>query len=308
MKRAVSISIGSSKRDKLVEINILGQTVQLERIGTDGDMKKAAQLYADLDGKVDAFGVGGTDLGLMVDRHWYPLYSVASLVKGIHQTPVVDGYGLRFTLESLCGPFLNEHLAPYLDKYGRRVLVTSAVDRWGMSHSFASSGYECIYGDLLFSLGVGLPLRSERWVKILAAILMPVMGRVPFHWIYPTGEQQDKRTPRWENYFSWANIIAGDCHYITRYMPDHMEGKVIVTNTTTPQDREMFCSAGVKYLLTTTPVLDGRSFGTNMMEAALVAASGRRDPIDYRHSEQYLKDLQLMVREMEMQPQLQELS
>jgi hypothetical protein len=28
-------------------------------------------------------------------------------------------------------------------------------------------------------------------------------------------------------------VIAGDCHYITRYMPDDLEGKVIVTNTTT---------------------------------------------------------------------------
>ena len=63
MKRAVSISIGSSSRDKKVEINLLGETVSLERIGTDGDMEKAAQLYGELDGKVDAFGVGGALLG-----------------------------------------------------------------------------------------------------------------------------------------------------------------------------------------------------------------------------------------------------
>jgi hypothetical protein len=38
MKRAVSISIGSSKRDKAVVVELLGEQVSIERIGTDGDM------------------------------------------------------------------------------------------------------------------------------------------------------------------------------------------------------------------------------------------------------------------------------
>ena len=42
MKRAVSISIGSSKRDKSVDVELLGEEVRIERIGTDGDMEKAA--------------------------------------------------------------------------------------------------------------------------------------------------------------------------------------------------------------------------------------------------------------------------
>jgi len=58
-------------------------------------------------------------------------------------------------------------------------------------------------------------------------------------------------------------------------MPDDMNGKVIVTNTTTPEDVELFRKCGVKYLVTTMPVLDGRSFGTNVMEAALIALSGK---------------------------------
>ena len=45
MKRAVSISIGSSTRDKAVEIELLGETVRLERIGTDGDMEKKLPVY-----------------------------------------------------------------------------------------------------------------------------------------------------------------------------------------------------------------------------------------------------------------------
>ena len=67
MKRAVSISIGSSKRDKKVEVDLLGEKVSIERIGTDGDMEAAALKFKELDGKVDAFGVGGADLVVNAD-------------------------------------------------------------------------------------------------------------------------------------------------------------------------------------------------------------------------------------------------
>lgn len=69
-KRAVSISLGSSNRNNTTVLELLGEKVQIERIGTDGDMQKAASMYRELDGKVDAFGVGGALLGLMVDDRW----------------------------------------------------------------------------------------------------------------------------------------------------------------------------------------------------------------------------------------------
>ena len=114
MKRAVSISIGSSKRDKAVEVELLGEQISIERIGTDGDMDKAAQLFRELDGKVDAFGLGGADLGLMVDEKWYPLYSVQPMVTDVHKTPLVDGTGLKNTLEYRLGSVIDTELGDYL--------------------------------------------------------------------------------------------------------------------------------------------------------------------------------------------------
>jgi hypothetical protein len=80
-----------------------------------------------------------------------------------------------------------------------------------------------------------------------------------------------------------------------------LTGKVIVTNTTTPEDVEAFKKAGVKYLVTTTPVLEGRSFGTNMMEAALVAISGKNRPLTW---DEYSE----MLAKLGFEPQLQELN
>jgi hypothetical protein len=299
MKRAVSVSIGSSKRDKAVEIELLGERVRLERIGTDGDMEKAARMYQELDGKVDAFGVGGADLGLLVDKKLYPLFSVLPMVRFIRKTPVVDGSGLKNTLESRLAQFIDQRLADYIKV--RRALVTSGADRWGMAMSFYEAGYECVFGDLMFALGLPFPLHTKRSLKVLAALLMPIAGRLPFKWVYPTGEKQEVHTPKWTKHYDWATVIAGDAHYIKHYMPDKLPGKIVVTNTTTPEDVEIFRKAEVKYLVTSTPRLEGRSFGTNMMEAALVAASGKGRPLTY-------DELNEMLSRLGLEPQLEELN
>ncbi len=301
MKRAVSISIGSSKRNKAVEVNLLGETIRIERIGTDGDMEAAAKKFQELDGTVDAFGVGGADLGAIIDGKWYALHSVTPMVRYVKKTPLVDGGGLKNTLENKAPAFIDQKIGDYINSQGRKVLVTLGADRWGLARAFSDLGYETVYGDLMFGLDIPIAIHSIQRLKMVASLLMPIAGRLPFEWIYPTGEKQEKRTPKWGKYYAWATVIAGDCHYIKRFMPDDLTGKVIVTNTTTPEDVEAFRKAGVKYLVTTTPVLDGRSFGTNMMEAALVAVSGKGRPLSW-------DELNELITKLGFEPQLQELN
>jgi hypothetical protein len=301
MKRAVSISIGSSKRNKAVEVTLLGEKISIERIGTDGDMEAAALMYKELDGTVDAFGMGGGDLGVMTDGKWYPLYSVLPMARYVKKTPLVDGTGLKNTLENKAAAFLDAKIGDYLNAHGRKVFMAAGVDRWGLAKAFVDTGYEVVFGDLMFGLDIPIPLYTLKQLKTFAALLMPIAGRLPYSWIYPIGEKQEKRTPKFGKYYAWATVIAGDCHYIKRYMPDDLSGKVIVTNTTTVEDIEIFRKAGVKYLVTTTPVLDGRSFGTNMMEAALVAVSGKGRPLTW-------PELTEMIDKLGFEPQLQELN
>jgi hypothetical protein len=301
MKRAVSISIGSSKRNKAVEVTLLGEKVSIERIGTDGDMEAAALKYKELDGKVDAFGVGGADLGALVDGKFFPFHSVQPMVRYVKQTPLVDGGGLKNTLENKAPAFLDAKLGDYINQRGRKVFITLGVDRWGLSKSFVEAGYEVVFGDLMFALNVPIAIKSLNGLRRLAKLMIPIVTRFPFEWIYPTGEKQDEHKPKYENWYQWATVIAGDCHYVKRHMPFNMQGKVIVTNTTTPDDVAFFKKCGVKYLVTTTPVMDGRSFGTNMMEAALVAISGKGRPLTW-------PELTEMLDKLGFEPQLQELN
>ena len=298
MKRAVSISIGSSQRDKVIETTLLDMPIRLERIGTDGDMQRAAELFSELDGQVDAFGVGGTNLALQVAQKSFPLHSVQFLVAGVHQTPIADGSGLKNTLEAQLADFVDTRL--HIPHDMRRALITSGTDRWGMTTGFLRSGYDCVIGDFMFALGIPIPLRSEKAVMRAARLLLPIASRLPFEWLYPTGEKQEEREPKWESYFEWAHVIAGDCHFITHSMPDNLPGKIIVTNTTTARDVDLFKQAGVSHLVTSTPVYEGRSFGTNLMEAALIAVSGKKRRL-------HENEISTLISKMDLKPQLQSL-
>jgi hypothetical protein len=176
MKRAVSISLGSSKRDKAVTLNLLGEDVTLERIGTDGDFARAQKLFADLDGKTDALGVGGADLGALVADRWYPFHPVAQLVRDVKHTPIADGTGLKTTLERRVGAFIAKHIGVN----PKRVLFTVSIDRWGMVLSFHELGYECLFGDFGFALDIPLRVTQLAHVKLFAATCMPLIGRLPF--------------------------------------------------------------------------------------------------------------------------------
>jgi hypothetical protein len=84
-------------------------------------------------------------------------------------------------------------------------------------------------------------------------------------------------------------------------MPDRLDGKFVCTNTTTEADVARFRDAGVRALITTTPLLDGRTFGTNMMEAALVAAAGKGRALT-------TAELRGIIDELGLKPTVQELA
>ncbi|HET6643935.1 MAG TPA: hypothetical protein VFG65_00385 [Fimbriimonadales bacterium] len=274
MKSIVSVSLGSSKRDKSSTVALLGEEFTLARIGVDGDLNRFAQMFRELDGKVDAFGIGGADLYLWVGRRRYTFRQIRNLVSGARKTPVVDGSGLKNTLE----PRLIHELARSgaVDFKNSKTLLTGAVDRFGMAQALAEVCPNVVYGDLMFSLGMPIRLKSYGAMETLARIILPVVTQLPFKWFYPTGEKQDKRTPKFGWAFDEADVICGDWHFIRRYCPDKLTGKTIVTNTLRKDDLDFLAGAEAAMAITGTPNVEGESFGTNVMEAMLVAALGKR--------------------------------
>ncbi len=277
LKHVVSISLGSSTRDSSVRLRLGEWDVLIERIGTDGNLKKAAAMLEQWDGKADAIGLGGTDLYVYVGKKRYTLRESAALVANVRRTPVLDGSGLKGSLERM----LIRKLAAdgRIPVAGRKVLLVCALDRFGMAEALLDAGAELIMGDLIFGLNINCPIKSLRSLSLWGSLLAPIVTRLPVSWFYPTGKEQEQKLLRHPEYFWESDIIAGDFHYIKKFMPEKLEGKIIITNTVTAEDRQMLRDAGISTLVTTTPSLEGRSFGTNVMEAVLTALSGSREPL-----------------------------
>jgi len=287
MKKVLGVSLGSSTRNHKVEIEVLGERVEIERRGTDGDVKKMMQIFQENDGKVDVFSLGGTDLYLYSGPHGkrYTIRESEKIISVIKKTPIVDGTGIKYVLEKSVVKHIDTQTNIPLK--GKKALLTITVDRFGMAEGLIEAGCEMTFGDLIFGLNIPIPLHSFRSIEIFARLLLPILVYVPIKYLYPTGEKQEKSNLKYIKYFYDADIIAGDYLAISQYMPQDMKGKIVITNTVTSFNVEDLRKRGVSYLIATTPEFNGRSFGTNVFQATLVAIS-RKSPEELQ-PEDYLK-------------------
>jgi len=303
VKHVVSVSIGSSARNHSARVTLLGEEILVERIGTDGDVAKAKELVKELRDEVDAFGLGGIDLYLEANGKKYYFRDAKNIAARAGDTPVVDGTGLKRRVEQDAVIYVARKIG--LPIAGEEAFVVSGFDRPGMGLAFTELGCRVTYGDLMFATGIPVPLHEMSSIYMLAPIVMPWLSQLPFSWVYPTGQTQranrertKKRRLKFQKYYNRARVLAGDFHYIFRHLPERIDGKIIVTNTVTRDDVEELGRRGAYALVTTSPEIEGRSFGANLMEAMLIALIDK--PIDEITHEDYSQ----MMEQLDLRPRV----
>ncbi len=301
MKKVVSVSLGSSSRDHRTEVELLGERFDISRVGTDGSLDKAIAKLKELDGTVDAIGLGGIDVYLYAGKDRYALRDGLRLLAAVKTTPVVDGSGLKNTLERNAITYVQDVLG--VDFRGKRILMVSALDRFGMAQALVGAGADVVFGDFIFALDLDRPVRGLDEFEEMARKYLPDACKLPFQFFYPTGKKQDRPPQaKYPEYYDDAEIVAGDFHFMRQFMPDRLDGKTIITNTVTASDVDFLRARGIARLITTTPDFGGRSFGTNVVEAALIAILGKpwADVTDDDYA-RLLRELDLKPRVIEFQ-------
>ena len=299
MKRAVSVSLGQSSRDKRVIVTLKGEPIDVERIGTGGDVRKARRLFAELDGTVDVLAVGGIDLYVYLDGRDYPIRAALRMVQDVHQTPLVDGRVLKRTMERR----IFELAAPALGSlpHFHRAFVPFGTDRLGMIEAVSAVTDKVIIGDLMFVFGLPIPVHGLDRFRKLARLLLPAVGYLPMSMLLPPGATGETREPKFHWYWREADLIAGDMHYIHKYAPDDLSGKMVITNTTTKENIQTLRERGVREVVTMSPRYEGRSFGANVMEAVLAAYAGKGRPLTEA-------ELDALVDDLDLRPSVQQLN
>ncbi|MBV8116997.1 MAG: quinate 5-dehydrogenase, partial [Candidatus Eremiobacteraeota bacterium] len=218
-------------------------------------------------------------------QHRYALRDGLRLLEAASVTPVVDGSGLKNTLEREAVVFMRDELG--IDLRGKHVLMVSALDRFGMAQALVDAGADVVFGDFIFALDKDMPVRDLHTFEAMAEKYLPDACKLPFQFFYPTGKKQERPPdPKYPQYYQEADVIAGDFHFMRQFMPERLDGKIVLTNTVTPANLDELASRGVELLITTTPDFAGRSFGTNVIEAALLVLLGKKwsdvTPADYQ--------------------------
>ena len=152
-------------------------------------------------------GLGGTDLYVYAGKERYTFRESAHLIANVHHTPVLDGSGLKNSLErKVIHDLAAGHELPI---EGSKVLLVCAVDRFGMAEALLETGAKVTFGDLIFGLNINKPLYSLKALSWWAKLLAPIVTKLPVSWFYPMGKEQEKRVPRHPEYFRESDIIAG---------------------------------------------------------------------------------------------------
>ena len=130
--------------------------------------------------------MGGIDLYICIGKKKYLLKDAANIAKAAKKTPIVDGSGLKNTLDRKVIEYLK-------DDYGlkfkdKKVLLVCGMDRFGMAETFEKYKCDLTLGDVIFALGIPIPLKSLKGQQ--ATLLAPIVARLPFELIYPTGKNR----------------------------------------------------------------------------------------------------------------------
>jgi hypothetical protein len=242
--------------------------------------------------------MGGTDLYIRLGDREYPLHATLKLVQDVHQTPVVDGRGLKHILERRVFELAAAQLGE-LPSF-QHAFIPLAINRLGLAEAVSEVARTVVMGDLLLALGVPIPIRGMAAFLRIARLLMPLVSHFPISAMFYGSGGFDPE-PKYPRQWQKADLIAGDFLYIQKHMPANLAGKTIVTNTTTESNVEQLRARGVRTLITTTPRYQGRSFGTNALEAALTACAGQGRAL--RDDE-----LNALIDEFELRPSVQQLN
>jgi hypothetical protein len=139
VKQVVSISLGSSAKDYEFETEFLGQNFTVTRIGTDGDLEKAAELLLHWDKIADAIGIGnikfpyGVGPRYLTKKQHHHLKALAAQI----QTPVTMGDTLRNVSFEWALRFIEYKFGSYFNN--ARVLFLSGMSSYRIAKVIRNS-------------------------------------------------------------------------------------------------------------------------------------------------------------------------
>ncbi len=296
MKNVVSISLGSRKQDFEFTTNFLGEPLRVQRLGTDGDARRAERLLEEWEARADAIGLGlQSDAGgaAAAERPGHPSSALleriakqARVTTGARLAEIFREWAVRHAQIKIPGTFNNA-----------RVLFFDGLANQRLALALSEFTGNLQFADALLQLGVPKLLGS------LDALSRYAVGaHYARDWLPPraaaVGLLQDWTHFVLRKALHKASVIVAPVHLLDRFGIEELAGKVIVTSTVNAERIEHFRQAGVYLVIDAAPVIAGHVLAPDMLDAMMIAATGR--PQSEILDDHYLA----MIAELQLEPRI----
>jgi predicted amino acid dehydrogenase len=292
VKQVVSISLGPSANDYEFETEFLGQNFTVTRIGTDGDLEKAAELLLQWDKKADAIGLGhikfpyGVGPRYLTKKQHHHLKELGAQI----QTPVTMGSTLRDVSFEWALRYIEYKFGSYFNN--ARVLFLSGMSNYRIAKVMSEFTDNLTFADPILENSIPKFLNSLSSLESYAHSAHEV-----FQWV-PSKRLADSVVPvkTWNAYIlrkaaQKANIIVvpffGFDDYLKDFTIEELGGKTIITSTAYDERVAFLKERGVDVIIDTTPKILQRVVAPNVLEALILAALGREN--DKVHADDLLE-------------------
>ena len=286
MKQIAVIHLNNESSSEIV--SFLAEDIEIVRLGCAGDTAAARRLISEYDGRAAAIGLEGLPARLDLGTEHRMHVEGATLPGVAHKTPVVDGRGIRAGLERW-GVILADRAEPGIFSE-KRVLMAPGINHQGLAQALARHSSTIRYADpvIYFALptfpGVGSKFTRDQ----AAGPTLEQLKDAPFRRITP--QPGTPGSPRNEEAFLWADLIAGDIGAIRRYAPPELRRTTIVVEWATEEDLQDLSRRGASIAVTIMPSLIEKGglgrWSAATIEAVLVAL--RPDPLAPLTEDTYL--------------------
>ena len=272
MKKVIGVSLGARQQDFSFRTQLLGHTLLVRRLGTGGDPAEAARLLRHWDSRADAIGLGlAPEHGQLAEAAQEERLA-ARLRAIVKDARFSRGARLADIFLERAVRHAQATLGHYFDN--ARVLFFSGMAHQKLAMAMAEYTPNLHFADPVLQLG------SPKLLTSLDALGLYAGG---MHYVWSWVPQRLVSAPllaQWAQHVlrravRHATVVVAPVHQLDAMGLEELAGKTIVTHTVNDARLAAFKDKGVQLVIDGAPLLHGHAIDPSLLDAMLMAASGR---------------------------------
>jgi len=272
MKTVISISLGSKNQDFEFTTHLLGQRLHVRRLGTDGSTAKATRLLQHWEKHADAIGLGVVKDSYRIGAQRLIDADSARLQNMVSRVPVTTGTRLSEIFVEWAVRHTQTELGHYFDN--ANVLFFSGMSNYKLAMSMSEYSDNLQFADPLLQLGVPKLLTSIDALGLYASGVHYVSDWTPPR-VMPAALLK-----QWTHYvlgkaMQKATVVVAPVHELDDFDLEALAGKTVITSNVNDERLARFKDKGVNMVVDGSPVLAGHVLGPEMLDAMILAATGK---------------------------------